>query len=149
MKNLTYEKDYGKNLPDSEKLKETPALFSVENDPAFLQHCLDCEAQRISCVNQKDKETYERLLKKCGNLAQHYGGKVSGLVSYEMWEAKVKLNLPFFEYFYDQEKDLIRDIIENAQSFWFTGTEENWIQLTILIYYFDLPEGKFSPDPEP
>lgn len=146
MKNLTYEKDYQRDWELSGTASaDNCALSSVEEDPAFLQHCRDCEAQRTSRVNPKDKDTYERLLKKCGDLAQQYGGKVEGLVSYELWEAKIKLTLPFFEYFYPREKDLIRDITENAQGFWFTSAGEREIQLTILIYYFNLPEEKSGP----
>lgn len=58
-------------------------------------------------VVEKDKDTYERLLKRCDEMAKIHGGKIYGIVDFENYDSRIVLTLPFFEFFAGHNMDLL------------------------------------------
>lgn len=143
MDNILFERDY----------RETPEerVRRDQEDEAIIKAMADSILFRIyraytnilpKIVVLKDKQTYERLLKKCDALAKERYGKVRGIVDYQQFDSSIQLLLPFWEVDFKEERELLEDILENAHGLCFEVTEDGWLSVKIRINYFD----EINPD---
>lgn len=135
MNNNTYERDY----QNQGNIYEPVRREFIENptELEYLKIYAYCKQRVPKSIVQKDKEAYERLLRKCDAMADLYGGKIEAAVSHERWQANITLTLPFIEFCNGAGYELLRDITENSATFSVVPDGENRIMANIIIDYFE------------
>ncbi len=139
MKNEVYEADYSgdreeqnSSLTDgSSKIWDTAVSSGYFKTYSIIMDSLP------KVINPKNKQSYEELLPKLEMMAKRWHGKIKGIVDYEHGEAHIYLSLPFFEFSTEEEHALLKELAERTHSLTFTVTEDNMIQLSVMIKYFE------------
>lgn len=135
MENCIYERDY---TEAHEQNRNTgPNMIERLIDTGFFKYYNALMQQIPKVILPKDKAAYERILKGCDDMAKRHGGKIFGIVSYEKWESWIRLTLPFIEFSSDEDVELLRDIADNAHTVCFQPMENGYVQLSIMICYFE------------
>lgn len=131
----TYERDYSRQGSIYEPIRRQFMEDPTERE--YLNIYAYCKKRVPKSIVQKDKEAYERLLKKCDGMVSLYGGKIKAAVSYERWQADIKLTLPFVEFCNGPGYELLRDIMESTDTFCIVPYGENQLVADITIDYFE------------
>lgn len=134
MENKVYERDY---TEESEQ-NQWDSSGLVENmiESGFIKYWGAFKNQIPKYIVAEDKATYERILKRCNTIAKERHGKVYGIVSYEKWEAKIKLTLPFIEFTSYEDLNFLMDLSESVQTICFQPVNDE-VSMSILINYFN------------
>lgn len=135
MKSNTYERDYSRQGSIYDPIRRQFIEDPTERE--YLNIYTYCKKRVPKSIVQKDKEAYERLLKKCDGMVSLYGGKIEAAVSYDLWQANIRLTLPFVEFCNGPGYELLRDIMENTDTFCIVPCGENQLAADITIDYFE------------
>ncbi len=132
---MDYSEEYKKRRKKSES-NDTDFLEQLNSNP-IIAMIRELDSLLPKTVVEKDKDTYERLLKRCDEMAKIHGGKIYGIVDFENYDSRIVLTLPFFEFFAGHNMDLLNDMAVNTTNVLFRVLPDKNIQLTIYIPYFE------------
>ena len=138
--NIVYEHDY--------REEKKQLLVAVCSDKSELAFQLSQETgvykaigERIRelphVLNPVKKEFYEKCLAILERYAAHWGGHIKGVVSYEIFDAYIYLDLPFHEYVFYDNMDELTYITQNARSICYSVIENKYIRMAVHIDYFE------------
>lgn len=137
MDNIVYERDY-KREPKLQTENDTAsAILEMATNGGFLKAYAEAMEAIPKVVVPEDKANYEYLLSRADELAQRWGGKVRGVVSYEKWDATIDLVLPFVEFGCPDDLVLLKEFAEKSDSITFQSEEDGRIRIHVFIYYFE------------
>lgn len=137
--NIVYEHDYRE-----EKKQLSPTIHSEKSDRAFQisqeTGVYKAIGERIRSLphilNPGKKKFYEKCLAVLERYAAHWGGYVKGVVSYEVFDAWIYLDLPFHEFVDRDNMDELTYIAQNARSICFSKTDNDYLRMAVHIDYF-------------
>ena len=132
-----YEKDYANPDVDRESPLEIIKISEESGELNIAEFYKIYMEPVIKHIVPKEQANYDYLLKRCDELAKKHDGKIYGLVDDESCEAKIRLTLPtFIEFIDDDELLLLKEIAEESNAVTFSVTEEGSLLLSIRINYF-------------
>jgi len=138
--NIVYEHDYReekKHLLDVTQSEKRARAFQLTQETGVYKAIGDRIRELPHVLNPIKKEFYEKCLAILERYAAHWGGYIKGVVSYEIFDAYIYLDLPFHEYvFYDNMEELTY-ITKNARSICYSVIENEYIRMAVHIDYFE------------
>lgn len=134
MENKIYERDYSKEYEQSQW--DSSGLVENMIESGFIKYFGAFMNQIPKYIVAEDKAAYERILKHCDTIAKKRHGKVYGIVNYEIWEARIKLTLPFIEFTSYEDLNFLMDISESVHSICFQSVNDE-VSMSIFINYFN------------
>lgn len=133
MKNEVYEADYRRKGEPA----EIPDAFQVAVESVFFKTYNDIMNSIPKVIVAEDQKNYEELLHKLDVFAKRRHGQIKGIVDYEHWDAHIYVTLPFFEFAFKEEHELLAELESKSKSLTFTVTEDGQILLSVMFNYFE------------
>lgn len=138
--NIVYEHDYReekKQLLSTTHSDKRERAFKLSQETRVYKAIGDRIRELPHVLNPIKKEFYEKCLAILERYAAHWGGCIKGVVSYEIFDAYIYLDLPFHEYvFYDNMNELTY-ITKNARSICYSVIDNEYIRMAVHIDYFE------------
>jgi len=138
--NIVYEHDYReekKQLLGVTQSEKRERAFQLSQETGVYKAIGDRIRELPHVLNPIKKEFYEKCLAILERYAAHWGGYIKGVVSYEIFDAYIYLDLPFHEYvFYDNMEELTY-ITKNARSICYSIIDQEFIRMAVHIDYFE------------
>ena len=134
--NEVYEKDYAEVF-QQERNELGAAIFDHAIESGFFHAYGEAMDALPKHIIPYEKESYERLLSCCDEMAKRMGGHIRGIVSYEKWDANIYLELPFIEFSSTEERALLMEIAFRASSVTFEATDNGKVKMHLFFYYFE------------
>ena len=134
--NEVYERDYAEDF-QRERDELGAAVFDHAVESGFFHAYGEAMDALPKHIIPHDKESYERLLSCCDEMAKRMGGHIRGIVSYEKWDANIYLELPFIEFTSAEDRALLMEMALRASSITFEPTAEGKVKMHLFFYYFE------------
>lgn len=138
--NIVYEHDYReekKQLLDAVCSDKRELAFQLSQETGVYKAIGDRIRELPHVLNPVKKEFYEKCLAILERHAAHWGGHIKGVVSYEIFDAYIYLDLPFHEYVFYDNMDELTYITKNARSICYSVIENEYIRMAVHIDYFE------------
>lgn len=158
MENEVFERDYTNQTPKHDDNDLSEAIFKKVFFGSFIDKYAAAIEALPKIINQKSKEDYEYVLSICDGMAKEFGGKVAARVSYESWDATIRMTLHHIEFTNDEQLADLKEIASRADSITFSATPDGQVQLYMFFYYFEdviseddasrMEEELFASEPE-
>lgn len=138
--NIVYEHDYReekKQLLGAVCSDKRELAFQLSQETGVYKAIGDRIRELPHVLNPVKKEFYEKCLAILERHAAHWGGHIKGVVSYEIFDAYIYLDLPFHEYVFYDNMDELTYITKNARSICYSVIENEYIRMAVHIDYFE------------
>lgn len=138
--NIVYEHDYReekKQLLGAVYSDKRELAFQLSQETGVYKAIGDRIRELPHVLNPVKKEFYEKCLAILERYAAHWGGHIKGVVSYEIFDAYIYLDLPFHEYVYYDNMEELTYITKNARSICYSVIEDKYIRMAVHIDYFE------------
>ena len=138
--NIVYEHDYRKEkkqLLGTVCSDKSELAFQLSQETGVYKAIGDRIRELPHVLNPVKKEFYEKCLAILERYAAHWGGYIKGVVSYEIFDAYIYLDLPFHEYVFYDNMDELTYITKNARSICYSVIENKYIRMAVHIDYFE------------
>ena len=138
--NIVYEHDYREEKKEflaTTNTDKRERAFQLTQETGVYKAIGDRIRELPHVLNPIKKEIHEKSLAILERYAAHWGGYIKGVVSYEIFDAYIYLDLPFHEYvFYDNMNELTY-ITQNARSICYSVIDNKFIRMAVHIDYFE------------
>lgn len=158
MENEVFERDYTNKASKHDENDLSEAIFNKVFFGSFIDKYAAAIDALPKIINQKSKENYEYVLAICDSMAREFGGKLTARVSYDSWDATIRMTLHHIEFTNDEQLEDLKQIASRADSVTFSATPDGQVQLSMFFYYFEdviseedadrLGEEIFASEPE-
>lgn len=136
MENEVFEKDYKKEHEESADQDAVNVLDQAIAGGFFRKYSDAMDAYPKN-INPEQKESYERILALCDDMARRWGGRLRGEVRYSHWDAMIDLYLPFVEFSCPEELADLNEMSAKANSITFCPDGNSGIRVHFTFRYFD------------
>jgi len=139
MKDIIYEQDYSELKRDVLELSHTQSsrdAWKYITNEGVMKAIGERLRELPHVIVPQNKAIFEECERRLDRLALDRGGRIRSVVSYEMFDAFLYLDLPFFE-FYGEALETIKYIANNARSFSITENEDGTLRLSVRVDYFE------------
>jgi len=139
MKDIIYEHDYAELKQDYYDITDTETsrdAWQYIQDEGVMKAIGERLRELPHIIIPKNKEVFEECERRLDRLAMERGGRIRSVVSYELFDAFLYLDLPFFE-FYGKDLDIMKYIAENTRGFSITKNEDGTLRLSVRVDYFE------------
>lgn len=137
MENFLFERNYELPSEDSEDKGLCTAVFEQAVEGGFFQRYRDMVNSVPKIIITQDKENFEYLVNRCDQYAQRHYGRISAVIDYQKWDAKINLFLPMLEFTNEEDMSLLQDIGEKAHYVNVTKQPDGKYRLHMMINYFE------------
>ena len=137
--NIVYEHDYReekKQLLGTTQSEKRERAFQLSQETGVYKAIGDRIRELPHVLNPIKKEFYEKCLAILERYAAHWGGYIKGVVSYEIFDAYIYLDLPFHEFVNYDNMDELTYITQNARSICFSNMDNGYLRMAVHIDYF-------------
>ena len=138
-KNIDYEHDYRKEkkqMSDKIHSEKSDRAFQLSQETGVYKAIGDRIRELPHVLNPNKKEFYDKCLAILERYAAHWGGYVKGVVSYEVFDSFIYLDLQFHEFVYYDNMDELTYITQNDRYICFSIIDTNYIRMAVHIDYF-------------
>lgn len=138
--NIVYEYDYReekKPLLSTTHTDKRERAFQLSQETGVYKAIGDRIRALPRVLSPIKKEFYDKCLAILERYAAHWGGYIKGVVSYEIFDAYIYLDLPFHEYVFYDNMDELTYITQNARSICYSVIDNKFIRMAVHIDYFE------------
>ena len=139
MEDIIYEHDYAeekKMMLDFEDTESSRAAWDYTKNAEVMQAIGQRFRELPHIIIPQYKLIFEECEQLLDKMALFHGGRIRSVISYETFDAHIYLDLPFFE-FYGEEQETLKYIANNAHSVTIVPSEDGRIRLSVRVDYFE------------
>ena len=136
MENLVYERDYSQVCKETSDSSPFDDVLVQALTDGFLTSYTDALKAIPKVIIPEYRTNYEYVLQLCDALAKKWGGSVRGEISYEQWEATIDLVLPYVEFAFPEDLQVLQEIAMKSHGVSIQPADGS-IHIHIINRYFE------------
>lgn len=136
MKDEIYERNY-RSTDTSERERKIYNAMNVISDTGIFDSINKRLNSLPHVIVPEKKRFYRECLQLLDGMAKRMGGTIKGIVSYQEYDAQISIVLPFFEFSFKEDMEILKHMAKAARAVSIYHENDNMIRLVVYIDYFE------------